>query len=329
VVGFARLLDHDLARWIDATVAFPGSMVDRITPSTSESDRRHIARRFGVDDRWPVVTEPFSQWVMEDAFCNGRPPLETVGVQFVDDVGEHELMKTRLLNASHSALGHLGTLAGHTRVHEVLADPVLRRYVRRLMAEEIGPLLPCPAGIDLDGYQRSLLQRFADPAIGDSLERLCRRGSSKVPLYLLPSLRSALAAGRPTALLTLAVAGWCRYLQGVDLHGRELVVQDERADELRALARAGGSDPRPLLALRPVFGDLGDDPAFVEALTKALRSIEKRGVRRAVARVLDRSDRPHVEGVDAVDRPTGRRREGRTRRAAAGPAPLPGDLLPA
>jgi mannitol 2-dehydrogenase len=326
VVGFARLLDEGLARWIDAGVAFPGSMVDRITPSTSIADRQDIARRFGVDDRWPVITEPFSQWVMEDAFCNGRPPLETVGVQFVDDVGDHELMKTRLLNASHSALGHLGILAGHTRVHEVLADPVLRRYVTRLMAEEIGPLLPCPTGIDLGEYQLSLLQRFADPALGDGLDRLCRRSSSKMPLYLLPSLRTALAAGRPTALLTLAVAGWCRYLQGVDLHGREVAVHDERADELQALARAGGTDPRPLLGMRSVFGDLGDDPVFVQALAKALRSIEKRGVRLAVARVLDRAARSRVDGVD---RPAGHRRDGRPRRTPADPAPLPGDLLPA
>ena len=323
VVGYARLLDEDLAAWIDASVAFPGSMVDRITPSTTPADRAAIARRFGVDDRWPVITEPFSQWVMEDAFSHGRPPLETVGVQFVPDVGDHELMKTRLLNGSHSALGHLGTLAGHVRVHEVLADPVLRRFVTRLMAEEIAPQLPCPAGIDLAGYQRSLLRRFADPAIGDRLDRLCRRGSSKVPLYLLPSLRTALATGRPTELLTLAVAGWCRYLQGVDLQGRDLPLQDERAAELQALARAGGTDPRPLLSTRTVFGDLGDDPVFVEDLARALTSIETHGVRPTVARALDRST------PDAGARPDAVPPDGRTRPAAAGPAAVAGDLMPA
>ena len=123
--------------------------------------------------------------------------MEDVGVQFVPDVGGHELMKTRLLNAGHSALGHLGSLAGHVRMDEVMADPDLGQYVTRLMAEEIAPLLPVPDGIDLDAYQRTLLQRFADPAIGDRLERLCRRGSSKVPLYLLPSLRAALDGGHP------------------------------------------------------------------------------------------------------------------------------------
>jgi mannitol 2-dehydrogenase len=286
VVGFARLRDAELARWIDDHVSFPGSMVDRITPRTTRQDREAVACRYGVHDRWPVVTEAFSQWVLEDDFCNGRPPLERVGVQFVPDVSGHELLKTRLLNGSHSALGHLGALAGHEHVHEVMADPVLSRYVDLLMVEEIGPLLPRPAGTDLTQYQRSLLRRFADPAIGDRLDRLCRRGSSKVPLHLLPSLRTARAQGRPTGLLTLAVAGWCRYLRGVDQRGRVLAVHDELAEELGARARAGGVDPRPLLSVRSVFGDLGADAGLVEALGRALRQLEAHGVRGAVAHAL-------------------------------------------
>jgi fructuronate reductase/mannitol 2-dehydrogenase len=136
VVGFARLRDEVLARWIADRVAFPSSMVDRITPHTTPEERAAVAQRYGVDDRWPVITEPFSQWVLEDEFCNGRPPLQDVGVQFVPDVSAYELMKTRLLNASHSALGHLGSLAGHVRMDEVMADPDLSEYVRRLMAED-------------------------------------------------------------------------------------------------------------------------------------------------------------------------------------------------
>jgi mannitol 2-dehydrogenase len=297
VAGFAQLRDQGLARWIADNVAFPGSMVDRITPSTSLEDRDDVAARFGVADRWPVITERFSQWVMEDAFCNDRPPLEQVGVQFVTDVGDHELMKTRLLNASHSAMGHLGSLAGLARVDEFMADPVLGRYVTRLMAEEIAPLLPCPAGVDLVEYQRSLLQRFADPSIGDRLDRLCRRGSSKVPLYLLPSVVQARATGRASRLLTLAVAGWCRYLQGTDLSGGALVLADDRAEELGLLARAGGTDPRPLLAVRSVFGDLGDDPAFVSAVATVLRQFEVDGVRATVAGALDHAPATHDDAV--------------------------------
>ena len=324
VVGFAQLRDAELARWIDAHVAFPGSMVDRITPSTSLADRDDVARRFGVADRWPVITEPFSQWVMEDEFCNGRPPLEDVGVQFVPDVGDHELMKTRLLNASHSAMGHLGVLAGIVGVPDLLAQPLLRRYVTRLMADEIGPLLPVPAGTDLAEYQRSLLRRFSDPAISDRLDRLCRRGSSKVPLYLLPSLRAALAQRRPAELLTLAAAGFCRHLHGVDLQGNALVLADDRAEELQALARAGGTDPRPLLDPPSLFGDLGADPAFVRALGRALEELEAHGVHGAVARALERSARARHEGTSfLLDAP----------RTGVRPVPLPAPtgagLLPA
>ncbi|HEX2073243.1 MAG TPA: mannitol dehydrogenase family protein [Geodermatophilus sp.] len=283
VVGFARRRDEVLARWIADRVAFPSSMVDRITPQTTPEERAAVAQRYGVDDRWPVITEPFSQWIIEDTFCNGRPPLDQVGVRFVPDVADYELMKTRLLNASHSALGYLGSLAGHTRIDELMGDPVFSDYVALLMDAEVTPLLPEPEGIDLAEYKRTLLQRFANPAIGDRLQRLCRRGSTKMPHHVLPSLRQALAEGRPHALLTLAVAGWFRYLQGTDPWGRSLPVEDARGAELQALARAGGTDPRPLLGDRAVFGDLGQDPCFVAALQRALVRLERDGVRPTVA----------------------------------------------
>jgi mannitol-1-phosphate/altronate dehydrogenase len=283
VVGFARLRDEVLARWIADRVAFPSSMVDRITPNTSPGEREAVARRYGVDDRWPVITEPFSQWIIEDEFSNGRPPLDQVGVRFVPDVGDYELMKTRLLNASHCALGYLGSLAGLRTLDEVMAEPVFAHYVERLMDDEVTPLLPPPDGIDLADYKRALLQRFANPAISDGLPRLCRRGSAKMPHHLLPSLEEALAAGRPHRLLTLAVAGWFRYLRGTDEHGAPLVIDDPHAERLRVLARAGGADPRPLLGLRPLFGALGDDAGFVEELQKAMQQLDRDGVRATLA----------------------------------------------
>jgi fructuronate reductase/mannitol 2-dehydrogenase len=283
VVGFARLRDEVLARWIADTVAFPSSMVDRITPQTTADERVAVATVFGVRDRWPVITEPFSQWVVEDNFCNVRPPLDHVGVRYVSDVAPYELMKTRLLNASHCALGYLGHLAGYLHTHEVVADPVFRAYTARLMDEEISPLLPVVAGVDLADYRFTLLERFANPAIGDRLERLCGRGSTKMPSYLLPSLRRAVQEGRPYALLALAVAGWFRYLQRVDHAGDPVEIHDLRGPELQALALAGGQDPRPLLAERSVFGDLGRDRGFVEVLAEALRRFERDGVRATVA----------------------------------------------
>ncbi|NEM06366.1 mannitol dehydrogenase family protein [Geodermatophilus normandii] len=283
VVGFAALRDEVLARWIADRVAFPSSMVDRITPQTTPEERAAVARRHRVDDRWPVITEPFSQWVIEDTFCNGRPPLDEVGVRFVRDVTAHELMKTRLLNASHSALGYLGTLAGHERIDVLMGDPLFAAYVTRLMDDEVTPLIPVPEGIDLAEYKATLLQRFANPAIADRLSRLCRRGSTKLPHHLLPSLRQALAEGRPHALLTLALAGWVQYLQRVDDDGRPLPVEDDRGPHLQALALAGGTDPRPLLAEESVFGDLGSVPGFADELAGVLRRLERDGVRATVA----------------------------------------------
>jgi mannitol-1-phosphate/altronate dehydrogenase len=291
VVGFARLRDEVLARWITDRVAFPSSMVDRITPHTTPEQREAVAQRYGVDDNWPVITEPFSQWVIEDTFCNGRPPLDLVGVRFVPDVARYELMKTRLLNASHCALGYLGSLAGYTSIDEVMADPLFAEYVERMMDVEVTPLLPPPDGIDLAEYKQTLLRRFANPAIADQLYRLCRRGSTKMPHHLLPSLREAVDGNGPHALLTLAVAAWFRYLLGVDMAGRPVVIDDPRADLLQALARAGGTDPRPLLGERSIFGDLGEHPRFVAELADALERLERNGVRETLAAALRRSGR--------------------------------------
>jgi fructuronate reductase/mannitol 2-dehydrogenase len=265
-------------------------MVDRITPQTPPGERARVARKYGVDDNWPVITEPFSQWVIEDTFCNGRPPLEQVGVRFVDDVGDYELMKTRLLNGAHCALGFLGALAGYTRIDELMAQPLFRDYVIHLMDDEVTPLLPEPAGIDLAEYKRVLLRRFANPAIADTLARLCRRGSTKMAHHLLPSLREALGQGRPRGLLTLALAAWLRYLRGTDVAGRPIAVEDARAATLSALARAGGADPRPLLAVEQVFGDLGSFPQLVDDLAAALERLDAHGVEACIAAALTASD---------------------------------------
>jgi fructuronate reductase/mannitol 2-dehydrogenase len=283
VVALARLRDARLADWIEEHVAFPSSMVDRITPRTTPQDRAMVRGQFGIDDRWPVMTEPFTQWIVEDAFCNRRPPLDAVGVQFVGDVRPYALMKTRLLNASHSALGHLGSLAGHARTNEAVGDPVFAGYVRRMMCEEIAPLLPAVPGIDLGAYQATLLERFANPAIGDRLSRLCRNASTKVPGHVLSSIREARMTGRPHGLLTLAVAGWVRYLRGIDEDGRPLTMDDPGARRLEALAPPRGGDPRPLLADPRTFGSLAGDRAFADTVARDLRHLDRHGARAVIA----------------------------------------------
>lgn len=277
VVSYARLRDEErFADWVEAEVAFPATVVDRITPVTEAEHQEVLERDFGIQDRCPVVSEDFAQWIVEDDFCDERPPLEEVGVQFVPAVGPYELHKKRLLNGAHSAIGYLGHLCGHDRIDDAIADPLLAEFAESLMGE-VAPLLPDVLGFDVDEYRATLLARFGNPRVGDRLRRLCGRGSTKMPAYLLSSLGEAVEEGLPHETLTLALAAWVRYLTGVDFEGRRIEVQDARWDELRPLARAAAADPRPLLEVRDVFGGLADDEPFVERLTQTIRLLDARG----------------------------------------------------
>lgn len=287
VLAFAQRRDPSLAAWIAAHGAFPSSVVDRITPETTSETRRSVARTFGVDDRAPVITEPFRQWIVEDRFCAGRPPLGAVGVRYVGDVEPYERMKKRLLNGSHSALGYVGYLLGHRDTAGALADPLVRAYVDRVMRDEIVPLLPPAPGIDLHEYCSTLLERFGNRRLNDRLTRLCARGSTKVPAYLLPSISEARRAGRPHELLTLAVAAWVRYLRGVDLEGEAIPIRDPRVDELQRLAERGGDDPAPLMAASRVFGWLAEDPMLVRSVARILAHMSRHGLRPTVEAYLD------------------------------------------
>jgi mannitol 2-dehydrogenase len=263
VVSFAALRDPDLARWIDEHVTFPSSMVDGITPGTSPQDRDAIVAEFGVIDDWPVVTEPYRQWIVEDRFCNGRPPWERVGVQLVDDVAPYQAMKTRLLNASHAALGFLGTLAGHATTSETLDDPVFREYLRVLMGQEVAPLLPAPPDIDLAAYQATVLRRLCHHRMSDQLTRLRRRGAWKVAEYLVPSIREAMRDRRPCELLILAVAGW-------------LVLE----------SRSRGVPTRVLLRDREISGVLPSDARFLANTRAAVVALQRHGARQTLANHL-------------------------------------------
>ena len=285
-LSFARLRDDALANWMEANVTFPNGMVDRITPQTTDADRAMVTETFGIADAWPVMTESFKQWVIEDRFSNGRPPLEEVGVQIVPDVHPYETMKLRLLNASHQAMAYLGILAGYRYADEVMADAELRTLIARLMDDEVTDLLPPVPGIDLTDYKRTLLERFANPKIKDTLARLATDGSDRMPKFVLPSLAEALAQGRPHRLLTLVVAAFIRYLRAIDEQGQPIALNDRNADELRPLAQASKDDPRPVLGVRRVFGDLGDNEKWVAELAETLRQLDNRGARAMVRSAL-------------------------------------------
>ncbi|MEL7978109.1 mannitol dehydrogenase family protein [Isoptericola sp. F-RaC21] len=284
--AFARLKDPELAAWIEEHVPFPNSMVDRITPVTTDDDRAMVAERFGVDDAWPVVAEPFTQWVVEDRFADGRPPYEKVGAQLVDDVEPYELMKLRLLNASHQALCYLGYLAGYRYAHEVCADETFVRFLRDYMAREGAPtLLPVP-GVDLEEYQATLIERFANPHVRDTLARLCAESSDRIPKWLVPVIRANLASGGEVHRSAAVVAAWARYDEAVDEQGEPIAIVDRLADRLKAAAARNREDALVFVRDEELFGDLATEPRFVEAYTAALDSLHTLGARATVEHLV-------------------------------------------
>jgi mannitol 2-dehydrogenase len=226
-----------------------------------------------------VVCEPFTQWVLEDRFGLGRPPLEDAGVQLVDDVDPYEAMKLRLLNAGHQGLAYLGHLAGHRLVHDAAQDPLFARFLLGYMEQEATPTLRPVPGIDLDHYRRDLIARFSNPAIRDTLARLAFDGSERLPKWLLPVVRENVASGGELRRSAAVVAGWARYCEGVDEEGQPIEVVDRRRDSLRERAVRQREDPLAFIADRELFGDLVDDERFTGPYTATLRSLYERGAR--------------------------------------------------
>ncbi|MHA6346997.1 mannitol dehydrogenase family protein [Roseivivax sp. CAU 1761] len=286
MLDFARARDAGLAEWIAAEVPFPATMVDRITPATTAEDVARLAEAEGYHDPACVQHEPFRQWVIEDRFAGARPAWEAAGAQFVDSVEAHETMKLRCLNGAHSTLAYLGYLAGHETIAETVADPAFAALLRRLWRDEILPTVPQPEGEDLAAYTEALLRRFANPAIRHRTWQIAMDGSQKLPQRLLATAAEALAAGRPVPGLALAVAGWMRYVGGVDEAGGAIDVRDPLAERLRAASDGAGTPEdtvAALLALRDVFpAELAATPAFRAAVTEAYRQLAAEGARAAV-----------------------------------------------
>ena len=264
--------EHDgaLADWIEARCSFPCSMVDRIVPRTTDDDRTRISAHLGFEDAWPVVGEPFFDWVIEDRFAAGRPEWQHGGARFVADAKPFETLKLRMVNGSHSALAYLGAMAGWRTVDVAIAQPALRRYVDALLRDEVAPTLPALPGLDLDDYRTRLLQRFANPALQHKTAQIAMDGSQKLPQRLLGTVRDRLRAGQPIERLALAVAAWIHYQRGVDETGARYEIQDPLAAEL---ART-----EPLTSFGPVFGELGSEDRFVGVVARWTRSLRERGV---------------------------------------------------
>jgi len=272
---FAAAVDPALAEWIDARGRFPSTMVDRITPVTKAADVEAFEQTYGLADAWPIFCEPFSQWVVEDDFADGRPNWEAVGVQFTADVEPFEQMKLRLLNASHLALASLGWLAGHDSVAEAMRDPRLNTYIHRLMVEETAPTLPPDLPVDLAAYQDQVVRRFSNRMLEDTVERINTDAAINL---LLDPIRDRLAAGQPIPLLALAVAAWIRRLTLID--DDRLAVRHPLADEMKARAKAACPDPTSVVTMKEVFGDLSGDARFVLAVAAASCVLDRWIVRR-------------------------------------------------
>lgn len=284
LLEFDAALEGGSAGWIQDHLAFPNTMVDRIVPRT-EAPQRALARELlGVTDAWPVVTEPFRQWVIEDRFVGPRPALERSGVQIVADVRPFEAMKLRLLNAAHSAIAWLAVPAGLATVDRAIADPSLRRFIETLWRDEVIPGLEPEVIGAAPAYCASLLARFDNPGLAHQTAQIAMDGSQKLPLRVLPSIRANLAHGLPIDRLALVVAAWIRYLAGRDEQGRTYRPDDPRIDQLQPIASLPDSAQatRTILADQSIFGDLAANEGLAQAVQRCLVRLRTQGSRGAV-----------------------------------------------
>jgi fructuronate reductase len=291
VTGFAALRPGDLAAFIEQHIAFPSTMVDRIVPATTDADRATVLDATGCEDAWPIMTEPFTQWVIEDRFASGRPAFELAGAQMVEDVEPFELMKLRMLNGSHSTMAYLGYLCGYQYVNEAIADSAIHALVHGLMTKEAMPTLPMDRA-ELGRYRDQLLARFANPALKHRTWQIAMDGSQKLPQRLLGTIGDRLAAGEPFTRLALGVAAWMRYVTGIDEAGNPIDVKDPLAARLRNIADTAGRDPGKLvdglLAITEIFGpSLPANETFRSTVTIHLASLFERGALATVRGITD------------------------------------------
>lgn len=290
LLAFAALRDVELHDWIESNVSFPNAMVDRITPMTSVAHRLQLADDKHIDDAWPVVCEPFVQWVLEDKFVNGRPAWEKVGVQFTDDVTPYEEMKIKLLNGSHLALTYLGFLKGYRYVHETMNDPLFVRYIRAYMDLDVTPQLASVPGIDLEGYKDTLIERFSNQAIADQLERVCSDGSSKFPKFTIPTINRLILDNASLERASLVVAAWALYLKGLDETGMTYPIPDPRAEFCQALVADDVLINQRLLEVEEIFGlAIAQSAEFVAAFEQNLNNLRELGVSGTLEKLLTRT----------------------------------------
>ena len=275
----------ELVEWIESHVSFPNAMVDRITPATAASDIINLKETTGVEDAWPVVCEPFKQWVIEDDFIEGRPAWETVGAQFVENVEPYEKMKLSLLNAGHSVLGILGALIGYDTIDESVSNIHIRTFLHNYMDIEVSPTLGDLEGINLKEYKASLLERFGNINIKDQIDRICSESSAKFPIFILPTVNAQLVEKGSVEFAAFVVAAWAIYSLGKDENGKDVVIKDAMKSQLYDKAVASVMESTSFLTLESIFGKLQSSAVFKAAYTKAYEDITKNGVEQCVINI--------------------------------------------
>ncbi len=287
VVGLAAISGAGLEDWIKSNVAFPNGMVDRITPATTDRERDLLRRDFGVEDNWPVFCEDFKQWVLEDNFPTGRPPLEKVGVQFVPDVSPFELMKIRILNGGHAVIAYPSALLDIHFVHECMEHPLVKGFLDKIETDEIIPTVPPVPDTDIADYYKLIVRRFSNPKIADTISRLCLDGSNRQPKFIIPSIADRLKAGKSVTGLALESALWCRYCYGETDSGKPIAPNDpSQWDRLQAHARRAKADPGAWLEMTDIYGDIAKSETFREAFAKALVMLWQDGTKVTLERYI-------------------------------------------
>lgn len=285
LVSFAELRDPGLRRWIEQNVAFPSSMVDRITPVTTDDERSFIEEHFGIRDLAPVAPEPFRQWIIEDTFSNGRPEWEKVGAQWTTDVVPFERIKMRLLNGAHLAIGYSAILLGIPFVSQAMQDKTIRDLVHQFL-NEVTPILPELPGMGLTEYKASLVHRFSNPAIKDKIARLNLDSTAKIAKFITPSIGELLTAGCKLKILPLVVACYLETLCGKDDQGRSLEIVDPMAGLMSEFTAGGGKDAVRALSVTQTFADTASQKGFVLSVQQSLDSMHRDGIRNTIERTL-------------------------------------------
>jgi mannitol 2-dehydrogenase len=287
VLGLAKMIDPELSAWVAEHVAFPNGMVDCIVPATTAREIKLVEDEFGISDQAPVTCEPFHQWVLEDNFPAGRPALEKVGVQFVEDVRPYELMKLRILNGGHAIIAYAAGLLDITYAHEAMQHPLIAAFMEKIEREEIIPIVPPVPDTSLEDYLSLIQTRFANPRMGDQIERLCFDGFNRQPKFIIPSIVDNLAQSkRPTGLL-LESALWCCYCQGVTDSGQTINANDPNWDRLHQCALDAKQNPSIWLEMTDIYGDLGKNTELKTHFATLLNHLNDHGVSVTLQAYLD------------------------------------------